>query len=51
MKQTSMTPLTFEVIASEADQINYVYRRYIQNELRKRFGYDGCGIKIILTEK
>lgn len=51
MKQTSMTPLTFEVVASEADQINYVYRRYIQNELRKRFGYDGCGIKIILTEK
>jgi GTP-binding protein len=51
MKQTSMAPLTFEVIAGEADQINYVYRRYLQHEIRKRFGYDGCGVKIVLTEK
>jgi len=51
MKQTGLAPLTFEIIAAEADQINYVYRRYLQHEIRKRFGYDGCGIKIVLTEK
>lgn len=50
IQQVGTNPLTFEIIANEAENIHFSYRRFIQNELRKKFDFMGCGIKIKLTE-
>jgi len=51
IKQTSKNPLSFEVIGDLAENIHFSYQRYIENELRKRFHYDGCGIRIHFQER
>lgn len=50
VKQISQTPLTFEIVANGAKNIHFAYRRYIANELRDRYNFRGCGIKLRLTE-
>ena len=49
IKHVKTNPLTFEVIADDADNLHFSYRRYIQNQLRDRFKLWGCGIKLRLT--
>lgn len=51
IKQIKNNPLTFEIIAKNAEKIPFAYRRFIQSELRRYFEFDGCGIKLIITEK
>jgi GTPase len=50
MTQVRTNPLTFEITASKAEGIKFPYRRFVQNELRKKYDFMGCGIKIKLTE-
>ena len=50
IKQAGTNPLTFELIAEDADNIHFSYRRFIQNQLRKRYNFMGCGIKLRKTE-
>jgi GTPase len=49
--QVGTNPLTFDVLANQAENIHFSYRRYIQNQIRKKFNYMGCGIKLVTTEK
>jgi len=45
--QTNINPPEFTIIARNPSQFNFSYRRYIENSLRKKFGFTGTAIKII----
>jgi len=44
--QASVRPPTFVFFANDASLIHFSYRRYLENFLRKRFGFDGTAIKL-----
>lgn len=44
--QTSSNPPTFTLIVNEVPAIHYSYVRYLENELRKDFNFEGTAIKI-----
>lgn len=48
-KQTRVNPPTFQVFANHPDDIHFSYRRFIENELRKTFGFIGTAIRIELV--
>lgn len=50
IKQVGTNPLTFEIVSDQVDNIHFSYRRYIQNQLRKRYDFMGCGIKLRQSE-
>ncbi len=49
IKQTNTDPLSFEIIASQAENIPTFYRRFIISKLREYFNFAGCGIKLVIT--
>jgi GTPase len=40
--QTDQTPPTFRLFVNRVDLFPEQYRRYLEHELRKAFGYEGC---------
>ncbi|MBI5077229.1 ribosome biogenesis GTPase Der [Candidatus Falkowbacteria bacterium] len=50
IKQRGVSPLTFEIIADNADNLVFPYRRFIVSAIREYFKFPGCGIKLMLTE-
>lgn len=50
IKQVGQAPLTFEILANEANNLHFSYRRFITNELRQKFGFFGCGIRLRMVE-
>jgi len=44
--QPEVRPPTFVFFANDASLIHFSYRRYIENFLRKRFGFEGTAIKL-----
>jgi GTP-binding protein len=44
--QAEVRPPTFVFFANDASLIHFSYRRYIENFLRKRFGFEGTAIKL-----
>jgi GTP-binding protein len=49
--QSGINPPTFVVFINKIDLMHYSYQRYIENQLRKTFGFEGVPIKFILKEK
>ena len=49
--QAETAPPTFVVVASHPDSVHFSYRRYVSNQLRKRFGFDGVPIRVLYKEK
>jgi GTPase len=45
--QTDQTPPTFWLFVNRIDLFSDAYRRYLEHELRKAFGYEGCPIVLI----
>jgi len=43
--QAEVRPPTFVFFANDASLIHFSYRRYLENFLRKRFGFEGTAIK------
>ena len=41
----------FVVIASHPDSVHFSYRRYVTNQLRQRFGFEGVPIRVVYKEK
>ena len=37
--------------ASDASAVHFSYRRYLENQLRERFGYDGTPIKLVFRDR
>jgi GTP-binding protein len=44
--QAEVRPPTFVFFTNDASLIHFSYRRYIENFLRKRFGFEGTAIKL-----
>jgi len=51
MTQTGIRPPSFVVFVNSKKLFHFSYQRYIENTLRKNFGFEGSPIKIIVREK
>lgn len=49
--QASTEPPTFVIFANSKDLFHYSYLRYIENQLRGAFGFEGTPIHFIIREK
>jgi GTP-binding protein len=49
--QAGVKPPTFVVFASDAKAVSAHYRRYLENALRRRFGFRGTPIRIVVRSK
>ncbi len=46
-----MAPPTFVVFAREAGSVHFSYRRYLENQLREAYGFDGTPIRLVFRER
>ena len=51
MTQTTVNPPTFALFCNSKELFHYSYQRYIENCLRKTFGFDGTPIRLIIKQK
>jgi GTP-binding protein len=49
--QASIAPPTFVIFANNADAVHFSYRRYIENQLREAFGFDGTPIRLVFRNR
>lgn len=49
--QASVKPPTFVLFVNNAELAHYSYVRYLENQLRAKFGFEGTPIKFIVREK
>jgi GTPase len=46
--QASVRPPTFVLFVNDPSIVHFSYRRYLENQIRRRFGFEGTGIRIVL---
>ena len=51
MTQTSVAPPTFVTFCNDAELFHFSYVRYLENCLRKTFGFKGTPIRIVVRQK
>lgn len=51
LTQASVKPPTFVLFVNDIELMHYSYERYIENHLRKSFGFEGTPIRFILRQK
>ncbi len=51
MTQVSVRPPTFVIFVNSKSLMHFSYVRYLENQLRKKFGFDGTPIHMIIREK
>ncbi|MDP4182683.1 MAG: ribosome biogenesis GTPase Der [Bacillota bacterium] len=51
MTQSGVKPPTFVIFVNNMELMHYSYQRYLENQLRKSFGFEGTPIKFFLREK
>ena len=51
MTQTTVNPPTFALFCNSKELFHYSYQRYIENCLRKTFGFDGTPIRLVIKQK
>ncbi len=49
--QQSVCPPTFVLFVNDKTLMHYSYERYLHNQFRKAFGFDGTPIRFVLREK
>jgi len=49
--QASIEPPTFVLFASDAANVHFSYRRYLENRLREAFGFDGTPLRLVMRER
>ena len=49
--QASTRPPTFVIFCNNAKLFHFSYQRYIENQLRKNFGFKGTPVRIMIREK
>ncbi|MDY3032230.1 MAG: ribosome biogenesis GTPase Der [Clostridia bacterium] len=49
--QVSTAPPTFVIFANSKELFHYSYLRFIENQIRENFGFEGTPIKLIVREK
>jgi GTPase len=51
MTQADVKPPTFVIFVNDKELLHYSYERYLENQLRKSFGFEGTPIRFIHREK
>lgn len=51
MTQASVKPPTFVLFVNNMELMHYSYERYLENQLRKSFGFEGTPIRFLIREK
>ena len=51
LEQTGINPPTFTFWVNDEQAIHFSYRRYLENELRKKYDFTGTGIRLIYKNK
>lgn len=51
MTQVSIKPPTFIIFCNDAELFHFSYKRYIENQIREVFGFEGTPIRIIVRER
>jgi GTP-binding protein len=51
MTQIDVKPPTFVIFVNEIELFHYSYERYLENQLRKNFGFEGTPIKFIHRQR
>jgi GTP-binding protein len=49
--QVTVAPPTFVFFARHAAQVHFSYQRFLENQLRAEFGFDGTPIRLIFRER
>ena len=49
--QQSTQPPTFILFVNDEELMHFAYERYLENQFRKSFGFEGTPIRFILREK
>lgn len=49
--QRSVQPPTFIFFVNEPELMHFSYRRYLENQLRKNFGFEGSPIRLIMRKR
>lgn len=49
--QAETAPPLFVVVASQPEAVHFSYRRFVANQLRKRFGFEGTPIRVTYRSK
>ncbi|HVH43930.1 MAG TPA: ribosome biogenesis GTPase Der [Labilithrix sp.] len=49
--QAETSPPLFVVISSAPDSVHFSYQRFVSNQLRKHFGFEGVPIRVVYREK
>ncbi len=49
--QVAVAPPTFVFFARHANQVHFSYQRFLENQLRDNFGFDGTPIRLIFRER
>ncbi len=49
--QAAVAPPTFVFFCSDGSAVHFSYRRYLENQLRETFGFDGTPIKLVFRDR
>jgi len=49
--QVAIAPPTFVFFARHADQVHFSYRRFLENQIRAEFGFDGTPVRLVFRER
>ncbi len=51
LEQTGINPPTFTFWVNDEKALHFSYRRYLENEIRKKYGFNGTGIRLIYKNR
>jgi GTP-binding protein len=51
MTQTAVRPPSFVIFANRAEGVHFSYHRYLVNQLREAFGFEGCPIRLSFKDR
>jgi GTPase len=49
--QVAIEPPTFVFFVNDAELVSSAYKRYLENALRRQFGYEGSGLKLLFRSR
>ncbi|MDY6835314.1 MAG: ribosome biogenesis GTPase Der [Chloroflexota bacterium] len=49
--QTGINPPTFTIIVNDAKLVHFSYKRYLENQIRRNFGFEGTAIRVLFKSK
>ena len=51
MTQVTTRPPTFACFVNRAELFHFSYQRYLENQIRENFGFEGTPIRMLVREK